>query len=577
MTSEPMHILLLEDYQLDAELVKNQLTRTHPDWQINHVSSKEGFEDYISQFQPDVVLSDYSLPQFTGMEAFMQIKEQGLEIPFIIITGELPEHMVVECMEQGIDDYIIKSSMVRLTVAIDKAIEKRRVARILRESETRQKAIFQHAAVAITAFSCPDLQIKMDELMQNGAHTISKEDVWYLLENLNLYEVNQEALNLFKTESKQQLKDQFMSLFNKKITMTMAKCLMQAHAGLEIIEHELSAQTLKGKELYLKMRVAVDGATMDTFNVSFIDLTEVKRSEQRVTRVLEKLESAVEKRTRELKEANIKMQAQAEEREVINQVIRDNYIQMTDSIIAAKRIQQLMLPKVQNIQNFFGDAFLYHRPKDIVSGDFYWFYEDGIRSWIACVDCTGHGVPGAFMSMISSKILNQIVIEQGVENCGKILKLIDNYVIQELKQHDAETNVSTGMDISICCFDKEKDEVRFAGAYHQLFHFRKGEMQILKGNRCSLGGTFKMEGKDFVEQVLPLEKGDTVYMLTDGFVDQFGGPKNKKFTKKRWIRLLEAAQDKSMYDQEMMIKGALQDWKGAQEQIDDILVIGIEY
>jgi serine phosphatase RsbU (regulator of sigma subunit)/CheY-like chemotaxis protein len=577
MIAEPLHILLLEDYQLDAELVKIQLTKTHPEWQIDHVSSKEGFEDYISQFQPDVVLSDYSLPQFTGMEAFIKIKEQGLEIPFIIVTGDLPEHLAVECMEQGIDDYIIKSSMLRLSVAIDKAIDKRRIAENLRESESRQKAIFQYAAVAITAFACPGLQKRMDAFMAQTDQKISDLHVANLLKGLNLYEVNQEALKLFKAGDKIELKKKFLGLFDAEITSIVANCLMQAHQGKEIIEYEISATTVSSKELYLKMRVAVDGENVDTFNVSFIDLTEIKRSEKRVTRVLEKLEFAVETRTRELKEANIKMLAQAEERELSNQVMRDNYIQITDSIIAAKRIQQLMLPKVQHIQDFFADAFIYHRPKDIVSGDFYWFHEDNDTCWIACVDCTGHGVPGAFMSMISSKLLNQIVIEHKTENCGEILKQIDNYVILELKQHDSETRVSTGMDISICCFDKKKNEVRFAGAYHQLFHIHNNELQILKGNRCSLGGTFKMEDKDFQEQTLPMEAGDTVYMLTDGFVDQFGGPKNKKFTKKRWIRLLEAAQGRGMYDQEMMIKGALQDWKGAQEQIDDILVIGLQY
>ena len=184
-------------------------------------------------------------------------------------------------------------------------------------------------------------------------------------------------------------------------------------------------------------------------------------------------------------------------------------------------------------------------------------------------------MPGAFMSMVGSNVLNQAVIESKTESTSKILEKLDDLVIREMRQHEQGTEVSTGMDISLCSFDFAKMEMRYSGAFQQLYFIRDGELQIFKGDRFSLGGTFKHEGKKFSEHIIPIQRDDRLYMTTDGFLDQFGGPKNKKFTRKRFIELIQKANGETMYDQEMEIKNALQDWKGAYEQIDDILVVGI--
>ncbi|MGB0423048.1 MAG: PP2C family protein-serine/threonine phosphatase, partial [Flavobacteriales bacterium] len=207
----------------------------------------------------------------------------------------------------------------------------------------------------------------------------------------------------------------------------------------------------------------------------------------------------------------------------------------------------------------------------------YWYYKRGSKAWIACVDCTGHGVPGAFMSMISSKILNQIVIEQQTQSTAVILEAVDDYIIKELKQHESDTRVSTGMDISLCCFDEENNKLHYSGAFHSLYHYHKNKLQVLKGDRFAIGGTFKMADKTFTEHTVDIVKGDSVYMLTDGYADQFGGPKNKKFMRKRFMDMLDEIQGKTMFEQEMEIKSRLQDWKSTSEQIDDILVMGISY
>ncbi len=573
----PFQVLLLEDYDLDAALVKNQLQRVHPDWKIDHVSTKKEFESFLEKSQPDLILSDYNLPSFNGMEAFLTVKGLNLEIPFIIVTGELPEEVAIECIKEGVDDYIIKNSLLRLNVAIQKAIEKRSMSNNLEQSIHRYHQIFQNAGVAIGAFHSPGMISLFKKIIrQKPLEQFDIEDFRGILKNLRMNDANKQAVKLFKAKNIDELKEKFFTLFAKDAFQWVGQCLASL-GGNEEVEGTLKAKTLDGGLLYLRMTMSFDPTDNERFNVSMVDLTKIRESEKRLTKVMQRLETTVEHRTKALTSLNIKLQNQAKDRERINGVLRDNYIQMTESIIAAKRIQQLMLPKIQDIADAFNDAFVYLRPKDIVSGDFYWFHQNGSKAWIACVDCTGHGVPGAFMSMIGSKILNRIIIEDCVEHTGQILNEVDNYIVKELKQHDTDTLVSTGMDISLCCVDFEKNSLQFSGAFQNLYCFQNGQLQVVKGDRYSIGGTFKIENKSYSAHTIELSEGDTFYLLSDGYADQFGGPKNKKFTRKRWIEELEAVQGLSMYEQEMKLKSALQDWKSTNEQVDDILVMGMRF
>ena len=572
----PLKVLLLEDYELDAEMVKNQLKRVHPNWEVEHVTNKTDFEKMLMESHPDIILSDYNMPSYTGMEAFLTVKELNLQIPFIIVTGELPEEVAIECIKEGVDDYIIKNSLLRLNVAIQKALEKRVISNDLEVSQHRYHQIFQNAGVAIAAFQAPLMMSRyIETLNKRGDKEITVKDLQRVLQLLTMIDANKHAIKLFKAKNFDDLKNKFLSLFSKDVYQWMEKCLQKYGQETEI-ESVVKARTLEGSHLYLRMTMSFDPSDPERFNVSMVDLTKMRESEQRLTKVMQRLESTVEHRTKALTQLNIKLQNQAQDRERINGVLRDNYIQMTESIIAAKRIQQLMLPKIKDIANAFDDAFVYLRPKDIVSGDFYWFHRTETKAWIACVDCTGHGVPGAFMSMIGSKILNRIIIEDCVEDTAQILNNVDDYIVKELKQHDTETQVSTGMDISLCCIDFEAKTLQFSGAFQNLYCFQSGELVMIKGDRFSIGGTFKIENKTYASQTLQLSKGDTFYLLSDGYTDQFGGPQNKKFTRKRWIEELEGAQGLSMYEQEMKLKSVLQDWKSTNEQVDDILVMGMQ-
>jgi len=246
---------------------------------------------------------------------------------------------------------------------------------------------------------------------------------------------------------------------------------------------------------------------------------------------------------------------------------------ITDSINYAKKIQEALLPSESLKQKLFPDSFILFRPKDIVSGDFYWFAEKNGKQLIAAVDCTGHGVPGAFMSMIGNTFLNEIVNEKGITNAAEVLNCLRAQVISALKQGDGENK--DGMDISLLVFDHAKHCVEFAGANNPLWMIRKGSLSEVKGDKQPIG-SFRGETKPFTNHMIELQQGDTLYIFTDGYADQFGGEKGKKFKYKHLQETIISMYTEPMLKQELILSEKFNDWKSSLEQVDDVLVIGIK-
>ncbi|MBI1265871.1 MAG: SpoIIE family protein phosphatase [Cryomorphaceae bacterium] len=576
-----IRILLLEDYQLDAELITIQIKRIHPRWEIRHVKSKTDFKRELVSWNADIVVSDYSLHNFTGIEALHLMKEMDSHVPFILITGDISEEKILEYTNEGVDDYIMKSSLLRLESAIKNAvtrknaeIEKKTAVERLNETSKRYKTIFDRAAIALIEFQLVvDFEIKD---AQYNSYVKDNAFVSHMLSILHISAANEEAINLFDVSGISQLEEHFKHVFRSEGACVINAVIGSYLKNKAVAEVEFQTENLGGTKLFLKVRTTINKGRHPSFTASFIDLTAIKKSEREVREMMEKLEITVGERTSELSNVNNLLKSEAEAKERINNALRENYIQMTESIIAAKRIQQLLLPPPSSVVQRFKDAFIYMRPKDIVSGDFYWFHQQDNECWIACVDCTGHGVPGAFMSMISAKLLTQAIVENKETDPGMVLEAIDAYVVSELKQHDTNTQVSTGMDISLCHFNFDTNELKFSGAFHQLYHIHNQHLAVHRGDRYSLGGTFVMAKKSFKTHHITFKDGDSFYMSTDGYVDQFGGEKSKKFTKRRFQELLVQMHGLTMYEQELRIKSELQDWKGANAQIDDILVIGLQ-
>ncbi|PCH65809.1 MAG: hypothetical protein COC01_09260 [Bacteroidetes bacterium] len=260
---------------------------------------------------------------------------------------------------------------------------------------------------------------------------------------------------------------------------------------------------------------------------------------------------------------------------------------ITDSINYAKRIQQSMLVKPDEVSKCIPDSFILFMPKDIVSGDFYFFAETDDDIVIAAVDCTGHGVPGSMMSMLGNEILNRTVIEQGITEPGKVLRKLHEGIRVTLKQDKKDVTAKDGMDIALCTINKETKDLYYSGAHNPLYivnNNRDELVTVLKAERYGIGGEVMGDGQKRVYEThkISRQEGDGYYICSDGFQDQFGGPRDKKFSPRRMRDIMLNSTKIMMKEQKSVFKKEITDWMihpeieeaAATEQTDDILMIG---
>lgn len=261
------------------------------------------------------------------------------------------------------------------------------------------------------------------------------------------------------------------------------------------------------------------------------------------------------------------------EKQKINAIIEEKNKSITDSIVYARRIQTAILPSAEVLRSGLGEHFVFYKPKDIVSGDFYFYSDLGRKKIFAVADCTGHGVPGAFMSMIGNSLLSEIINEKRITKPSEILDQLHAGVAKALQQHEAEAN--DGMDIAICAIDRESGTLEYAGANRNLWICENGILTETAGDKFPIGGRKTDEERRFTGHLLKPAKGSMIYLSTDGFADQFGGPDGKKFRTKRFKELLQELGSLSASDQQKRLEETLVSWMGTAEQLDDVLVAGI--
>lgn len=246
---------------------------------------------------------------------------------------------------------------------------------------------------------------------------------------------------------------------------------------------------------------------------------------------------------------------------------------LNDSLEYAKRIQTSFLSSQSKVVEYFDDAFIMYKPKDQVSGDFFWAKKAGNKVLVAAVDCTGHGVPGAFVSMVGNNVLNQISkVYTKPSSILNNLHLLSSKVLRKGRENEP---MRDGMDIGLCSIDQQNMKLEFSGAYNPCYIIRKGELFQLKGDRCSIGSK-EAYINSYKNHEFNLERGDSIYLFSDGYADQFGGPKNKKYLIKKFRKKLISIADLDMKSQELILEEELKEWQGSQEQVDDILVMGIK-
>ena len=282
----------------------------------------------------------------------------------------------------------------------------------------------------------------------------------------------------------------------------------------------------------------------------------------------------------EKKKAYILLAEKSSQLEDANNTLAIKNEQITDSITYAKQIQEAILPPSELIAQHFPKHFIMYRPKEIVSGDFYWFSVQDNYLFIAAVDCTGHGVPGAFMSMIGNTLLNEIVTIQKTFDTAEILQKLDNGVMNALKQKSvSDKRQEDGMDITLCRIDKNAGMAEVALSNHRLVIINNGGLRCIEGDSFSIGGMYKIKQRkqaSYTSHSFAIEKGMKLYMHSDGIIDQFGGTNKERFKTPNFHKLLLETEHTDIHEQYLTINQRFDEWKGSLKQLDDVLVIGIE-
>ena len=304
----------------------------------------------------------------------------------------------------------------------------------------------------------------------------------------------------------------------------------------------------------------------DTLGAALIKMREDLRENERV------LEAKVIERTEQVVHQKEEIEAKNGELEVL-------YKHVTDSIKYAKRIQEAILPPDSLVKSILPNSFVLYKPKDIVSGDFYWMDKKDDKTMFAAVDCTGHGVPGAFMSIVGHNILKQAVSNNNFTTPALILDKLNEGVSEPLPhgghEHE-EGQAKDGMDISLCTIDFKTLELQYAGAYNPLYIIRNGQLIQTKANKFPIGLFLGEEKKKFTNHTIQLQKGDSVYIFSDGYADQFGGPYGRKFMAIPFRVLLMDINKEPVQRQKEILNKTIEEWRGQLDQVDDILVIGVK-
>jgi len=262
-----------------------------------------------------------------------------------------------------------------------------------------------------------------------------------------------------------------------------------------------------------------------------------------------------------------------EEIEKQKYIVEEKQKEIVDSITYAKRIQEAILPPDQSIKEVIEDGFILYQPKDIVAGDFYWTEKRNGMQMFAAADCTGHGVPGAMVSVVCSNAINRAVNEFELTDPGQILDKTKQLVLQTFEKSVEE--VKDGMDIALCCWDAQKRVLHYAGANNPLWIIRKGlnEVETVKANRQAIGKDLSTE--NFKSHPIQMFEGDSIYIFSDGFHDQFGGEKGKKYKTAKLKKYLLSIVDLPLVEQHESLRIEFEEWRGDLEQIDDVCVIGV--
>ena len=502
-----------------------------------------------------VVISDQLMPGMTGDEFLIKAHALIPNTPKILLTGQAGLDAVKNAINKArLYRYVNKPWEENdLLLTIEEAA--RAYQRHLQMQEyNRLLRTLNKAAQEISGEI--DYRQLVNKLMTNVVLTIGAEVGYLLTSNENKLKLEAAYATAHKEFEyiNTQMNNHF-SQFNQSIIQKLTELIEE-----DSQEHCFVAPiTKKGKNFGFIL--LENKNTKVAFNSYQKEVIQMLAAQAAISLDNANLYNRIEERNKQLEESK--------------KIIEEKNKDILDSIRYARRIQEAIMPEKELLNHYFPESFIFYQPKDIVSGDFYWFMEKYHKFFIAAVDCTGHGVPGAFMSVIGSNLLNQILNEYSILEPEAILDHL-NFRVQTALKQDQNAETKDGMDIAFCSIDQENDLLQYAGANRPLWLIRNGELIKYDPDRIPIGGgqfgTYSYTGHNII-----LQPDDIIYIFTDGIVDQFGGEQNKKFTSKRFAELLLEISHEPMSSQMEIIQKNFHQWKGKEEQTDDVLIIGIKY
>jgi len=439
------------------------------------------------------------------------------------------------------------------------------------------------------------IQVNLDKAKWNKASKKEKqkikeqEDVKHaeIVENLQQDIEIKEQQNLMSMQEIEKLSFEMQAKELKLVHIqdeyekqVMENEIKESNIKLLEVQNNLKEYKIKEGEAKIAAQrkiLIIIGTSLAVVILMLLFIIVLYRQKKKNLAIVEKQKAEIDEKNAILSQANEEIAAQRDELEEQKDVLNKQHIEITDSIKYAERIQNSILPSHDRISKYIPNYFIFFSPKNIVSGDFYWFYKKGKEYWGAVVDCTGHGVPGAFMSMIGNSLLNKIILEAEVNTPAKLLKRLNKELDYALNQNRGDDTTDDGMDMTVVKINPENKEFTISLANHNAVVIKDNNINRIEGDIFSIGGLFYSADNEFTDHKVPMEAGTSIYMFSDGYQDQFGGDENKKYSIEKMEQKFLSIHEKTMQEQQNIIADELESWKNLKEQIDDVLVVGIKF
>lgn len=531
-------ILLVEDDDNDTFLLQRQLNKTKNAFDFTRVETFSELVNAIKCNQYDMVISDYNLLGYTGLDVLNLLKSEKKDIPFLLVSGTIGELAAVSIMKAGACDYVMKDNLLKLPQVVKREIEEHKIRVQTKKLERETK--------------------KLSEIICASGDLIFTSDL-----ELNISYLNKKAQELLKLKLDNG-EINFKSFLSPSFNLNDFRDILTRIQEKETWDGELTLMTADGNETQVLCSFVYhkDGALSNEISIVAKDISDIKRQEKVILNLNQTLEEKVILRTNELNES-------------LNEITYKNR-QILDSINYAHRIQDSLIPKKSDLQEIFPNSFCFLQPKDIVSGDFFWCYRKENVKYISVIDCTGHGVPGALLSIVANQIIKKAVVDEDYTETSQILNYINFKVDQKFRSPNPEFNINDGMDMALCKIDEAKQQISFSGANRPAWIISNGEIAEYNGTKKSIGlSDLQNSNQNFDQTIITYNSGDILYLFSDGYYSQFGGERQKKLNKEGFRKLIQSTSS-DIFQQEENLNSHFSAWKGGLEQVDDVCVVGIQ-